>query len=69
MLAEPYLQKRFRAGREEGIKEGRAEERARRHKYISMLRAWNERRLEAEANGEPFDEPMPEPNDGDDETA
>ena len=52
MLAEPYLQKRFRAGREEGIKEGR--------RYASQVKAWNERRLEAEAKGEPFDEPMPE---------
>lgn len=69
MLAEPYLQKRFRAGREEGIKEGRAEERARRHNYVSMLRAWNERRIEAADKGEPFDEPMPELDDEGDESA
>ncbi len=59
MLAEPYLQKRFRAGREEGIKEAR--------RYASLVKAWNERRLEAEANGEPFDEPMPEIDDAENE--
>ena len=52
MLAEPYLQRRFRAGKEEGIKEGR--------RYASEVKAWNERRLNAEAKGKPFDEPMPE---------
>ena len=38
--------------REEGRKEGTSEERKR-------WQAWNKRRLEAEAHGEPFDEPPP----------
>ena len=70
MLAEPYLQRRFQAGKEEGqkagIQQGRAEERARRHKYASKLRVWNEQRIKAAEKGEPFDEPMPE-DDYDDE--
>ena len=39
-------------GREEGLKEGMEQMR-------SQWQAWNERRLAAEANGEPFDEPPP----------
>ena len=39
-------------GREEGLKEGMEQMR-------SQWQAWNERRLSAEANGEPFDEPPP----------
>ncbi len=44
-------------GREQGIEEGRAEgmELAGR-----AWREWNARRIEAEANGLPFDEPMPD---------
>ena len=38
--------------REENIQEGREQMR-------SQWQAWNERRLSAEANGEPFDEPPP----------
>ena len=39
-------------GREEGLKEGMEQMR-------SQWQAWNERRLSAEAAGEPFDEPPP----------
>ena len=39
-------------GWKEGWKESREEERR-------MWAAWNQRRLEAERNGEPFDEPPP----------
>ena len=39
-------------GREEGLKEGMEQMR-------SQWQAWNERRLAAEARGEPFDEPPP----------
>ena len=41
-------------GRTEGIMEGRAE-------TYQLWSAWNERRLEAEANNRPFDEPPPPP--------
>ena len=84
MLAEPYLRRRFEAGRkegieegreqgrEEGIEEGREEERkeaGRRIERISAkIKAWNQRRLEHEANGEPFDEPLPD-FDADDEAS
>ncbi len=44
MLAEQFKKKRYDAGRAEQQKE---------------WEAWNERRLEAEANGQPFDEPPP----------
>ena len=63
MLAEPYLKKRFRAGFKEGIKRGREEERVRRSRFASRLRAWNERRIEAAEAGESFNEPMPEEDD------
>ena len=39
-------------GRAEGISEGRAE-------LVAEVVAWNERRLAADAKGEPFDEPPP----------
>ena len=39
-----------------GRAEGRAEGRAKRH---AEWKSWNERRLQAEARGEPFDEPSP----------
>ena len=42
--------------REEGREEGREEERF-------LWAAWNQRRLEAEQGGEPFDEPPPGSND------
>ena len=48
MLAERYLQRRY----EEGMAKGEANEAAR-------WRAWNARRLEAEREGRPFDEPPP----------
>ena len=39
-----------------GVKDGRAEERA---EISARIREWNNRRLAAEAKGEPFDEPPP----------
>ena len=53
MLAERYLRRRHAEGKAEGKKEGREEER-------SLWREWNKRRLEAEADGKPFDEPPPD---------
>ena len=49
-----------REGREEGIAEGREEGIA---EADAAWRAWNDRRLAAEANGEPFTEPTPDVND------
>ena len=64
MIAGTYLEemlKRRRArqlaeARERGYKEGLAEIRA---ELGAEIREWNARRLEAEAKGEPFDEPPP----------
>lgn len=47
-----------REGREEGIAEGREEGIA---EADAAWRAWNDRRLAAEADGEPFSEPPPNP--------
>ena len=52
MLAENYLRRRFREGKEEGLQEGRREK-------SEEVRQWNERRLEAERRGEEFTEPPP----------
>ena len=51
-----WLEKRRRQARAEGIAEGIAEGRA---ELVAEVVAWNERRLAAEARGEPFDEPPP----------
>ena len=48
MLAERYLRRRFQEGKEEGIR-----------MLSEKVRAWNERRLEAERRGEEFNEPPP----------
>ncbi len=50
MLAEQFNKKRYAAGRAEGQAELQRE-----------WKAWNERRQEAEANGQPFDELPPAP--------
>ena len=71
MLAERYLKRRYEVGKEEGVEIGkelgkeegvkqerkRADERIRIHN--ARVDAWDERRLRAQAEGEPFDEPMP----------
>ncbi len=51
-----WLEKR----RQKALVEGRAEGRAER---TAEVIAWNDRRLAAEANDEPFDEPIPGTND------
>ena len=61
MLAERYLKRRF--------EEGKAAERARSRRYAARLRAWAEGKIEAAEKGEHFDEPMPELDDEDDESA
>lgn len=50
------MEKGMAAGRAAGRVEGRAEAEA---EVNAAWKAWNERRLAAEANGEPFDEPPP----------
>ncbi len=60
----PLIEKRRAEGRVEGRVEGRAEGRVEgraegRTEMLEAVRQWNERRLAAEANGEPFDEPLP----------
>ncbi len=52
----PLIEKRRAEGRVEGRVEGRAEGRT---EMLEAVRQWNERRLAAEAKGEPFDEPLP----------
>lgn len=49
-------QQRRAEGRLEGRAEGRVEGRA---EVEAKVEAWNNRRLEAERKGEPFDEPLP----------
>lgn len=56
-----WLEKRRRQARAEGMAEGIAEGRA---ELVAEVVAWNERRLAAEARGEPFDEPPPGVDDG-----
>ena len=50
MLAEQFNKKRYEAGHTEGQAEGRAERQ-------KEWEAWNERRQDAEAKGQAFDEP------------
>jgi flagellar biosynthesis/type III secretory pathway protein FliH len=52
IFAEKYKARRFEEGRKEGREEGRQRERR-------AWEEWNTRRLQALANGEPFDEPPP----------
>ena len=57
MLAERYLKRRYEAGREEVLR--------RQKRHNARLKAWDARRLKSIADGEPFDEPMPEFDDDD----
>ena len=60
MLAERYLRRRYQEGRTEGRAEGRAEGRVEgRSERDAEWATWLTRRQEAEARGEPFDEPSP----------
>ena len=70
MLAGPYLRKRYEEGFREGYaigrERGRRLEKERRRRYNARFCAWDERRLRAQAEGEPFGEPMPRLGDYDD---
>ena len=59
MLAGPYLRKRYIEGRRAGRDQARRLNKERRRRYEIRLLAWDERRVAAQAEGEPFDEPMP----------
>ena len=64
MLAEKYLRRRYREGREEGLEEGRREGvREGRKEVEAAWSAWHERMLDAQRRGEPFDEPPPKMED------
>ena len=52
-----YMERKRQEGREEGVALGREEANA-------AWDAWNRRRMEAEANGEPFTEPPPSMTNG-----
>ena len=60
VFAVMFRQRIREESREEGIAQGRDE-------ADVAWRQWNQRRLEAEANGEPFDEPLPEFGSGADD--
>lgn len=71
ILAERYLRHRYEEGFKVGLEEGRLEVRAkvraeirrREERYKARLKAWDARRLKSVAEGEPFDEPLPEFDD------
>ena len=63
VLAERYLRRRHAEGKEEGREEGRVEGRIEGEQRANNRWAdWNNRRMEAEAEGRPFDEPPPDVN-------
>ena len=55
------MEKKRQEGREEGREEGRT---AGRTETNAEWDAWNQRRIQAEANGEPFTEPPPSARNG-----
>ena len=55
------LEKKRQEGREQGREEGRE---AGRTETNARWDAWNQRRMQAEANGEPFTEPPPSARSG-----
>ena len=60
-----YMEEKRQEGREKGREEGRAEGVALgREEANAAWDAWNQRRMEAEANGEPFTEPPPSARNG-----
>lgn len=69
MLAERYKRHRYEVGKTEGIELGIQRERARSRRYAAKIRAWNESRIKAAELGIPFDEPMPEYDDEEDDAA
>ena len=58
----PLHEKLREEGREKGREEGRREMRR-------QWAAWNQRRLDAEKSGQPFDEPPPGSNDSQEQAA
>ncbi len=60
MLAERYLRRRYREGREDGREEGLEEG---RKEVDAAWSAWYDRMRKAQSRGEPFDEPPPKRGD------
>ena len=60
MLAEKYLLRRYQEGHKDGREEGREEglEEGQRSNQ-ELWEDWNRRRMQAEKNNQPFDEPPP----------
>ena len=61
VFAAMFRQKTRKEGRDEGRKEGQA---AGREETDATWREWNQRRVQALADGTPFDEPTPDPPNG-----
>jgi predicted transposase YdaD len=61
VFAALYREKKRREARQEGREEGREEGRAETN---AAWDEWNQRRIQAEANGEPFAEPPPSASNG-----
>ena len=59
---ERFAQERLERGRAEGMEKGRAEGRAEMRENHAAWTAWNNRRVQAEKRGEPFNEPPPSLN-------
>ena len=59
MLAERYLRKRYEEGYKAGVELARRLDKERWRRYKARFLEWNERRLRYQADGKPFDEPMP----------
>ncbi len=61
LIGGKLIERKIRQWREEGIEAGIVEGRAKgRAEERAEWVAWNNRRLEAQRNGEPFDEPPPD---------
>lgn len=65
VFAAMFRQKTRQEGREQGREEGREEgQAAGRQETDATWREWNQRRLQAIADGVPFEEPTPDPPNG-----
>ena len=70
VFASIYRQKHREQARQEGRAEGKAEGREEgRAERDAAWDAWNQRRIDAEAKGQPFTEPPPSANNGSNGTA
>ena len=65
MLAAWYKKEMVREAKEKGREEGRAERREAWLNWAVLVREWERRRVEAENEGRPFNDPPPVPPDSD----